>query len=170
MTATLYALVGPPGAGKTSLRPCFPDAVVVSLDDLRGRWSCCSMNQDRALLARVLLFARPAARAALSTGRDVVWDATSARVEHRQELVALAHAHKARAVAVLVLPPLDVVLARNATRDPTPCSTCGYPRRVPEDVVRRMHAAITEDLHGLNGEGWDEVRVGTLVDCPGVPQ
>lgn len=158
VSATLYALIGPPGAGKTSLRPCFPDAVVVSLDDLRGQWSCCPMNQNRELLSRVLVFARPTARAALSDGRDVVWDATSARAGHRCELVALAHARGARAVGVLVLPPLDVVLARNAIRDATPCDTCGYARRVPEDVVRAMHDAITGDLHALGGEGWDEIR------------
>jgi predicted kinase len=164
----LYALVGPPGAGKTSLRPWFPDAVVVSLDEIRAALSCCDSNQDPDLRERIVPLAHHRAATWLQLGtRTVLWDATNAHDMHRQALVDLAHRHDARAVAVLVLPALDVVLARNATRDPAPCWTCGYPRRVPEMVVRRMHAAITKDLPNLGGEGWDAVRVGTLADCPG---
>lgn len=102
--------------------------------------------------------------------RGQVWDATNARAEHRRQLVGLAHVRDARAVAVLVLPALYVVLARNATRDPAPCATCGYPRQVPEDVVRRMWTAILADLPHLHDEGWDEVRAGTLADRPEVPR
>lgn len=170
MTSTLYALIGPPGAGKTTLRPCFPDAVVISLDQLRALGSCCASNQDRALTDEVVRSARARANRVLRSRRDVLWDATNAVAAHRTALVELAHRYDARAVAVLVLPPIDVVLARNASRDPAPCPTCGYSAQVPEAAVRRMHTAIAEDLHGLNGEGWDELRTGTLANCPGVPR
>lgn len=169
MTA-LYTLIGPPGAGKTSLRPCFPAAVVVSLDGLRALVSCCDMNQAADLRDEVVRSARARTARVLRRPRDVLWDATNAVAAHRVALVELAHLHGVRAVAVVVLPPLDVVLARNALRGPTPCSICGYPRRVPEDVVQRMHAAITVDLPALAGEGWDEVRVGATATCPGVPR
>jgi hypothetical protein len=102
----------------------------------------------------------------------VLWDATNAAAEYRRGLLDVAAGDPqlrpaARAVAVLVLPALDVVLARNATRDSTPCPGCGLARRVREDVVRRMHAAIVADLPGLAGEGWDELRDGAAADCLG---
>lgn len=160
----LLVLVGPAGAGKSTLRPAFPTAAVVSLDETRARLSCCSSNQDPTLAAQALAGARSAAGVALAVGRDVLWDATSSRAEHRRGLVELAGQHRARAVAVLVLPRLEVVLARNARRDPTPCPSCGYACQVPAEVVQAMHDAITGDLDTIAGEGWNEIRIGPLTD------
>lgn len=161
---TLYALIGPPGAGKTTLRAAFSAAAVVCLDDARAQASCCAANQDPDLAQLVVAMGRRQARAMLDSGRDVLWDATNAVDEHRRELTMLADEHGARAVAVLVLTPLAVVLQRNGLRDPTPCPSCGYRRRVPEDAVRRMHRAIVDDLHGLRGEGWDEIWTASRLE------
>lgn len=154
---TLWVFVGAPGAGKSALRRYFPGAVVVSLDEGRAALSCCSATQDPRVQDEVVRLARRRADTWLQCGRDVLWDATSAVAEHRRNLVQLAHDRAARAVAVLVLPRLEVALQQNASRSSTPCPECGLARRVPEDVVRDMFLAIAEDLHGLGDEGWDEV-------------
>lgn len=73
-------------------------------------------------------------------------------------LLVLAAGHSAHSTAVL-LPPLGVVLARNAGRDPSRCLVCGYARHVPKSVVTLMHQTITHDLPVIASEGWNEVAV-----------
>jgi predicted kinase len=153
---TLLALVGPPGAGKTTDRCRYPNTQVVSLDNNRRllSWCGCSSNQDPVLRAHAVELAFTTAHRALTAGRTVLWDATNADRADRLALLVLAAETGARPAAGVVLPPLDVVLSQNARRSTTPCS-CGYTRRVPEPVVRDMHAAITAALPGLNAEGWN---------------
>ncbi|AXX29394.1 ATP-binding protein [Actinosynnema pretiosum subsp. pretiosum] len=158
-TPNLTALVGPPGAGKTTLRTTYPNALVVSLDDNRRAlsWCGCGNNQDGLLRAVAVQLAQTTARSALTAGRDVLWDATNAHPADRAALLLLAAETGASATARLVLPPLEVVLHRNAQRSPMSC-VCGHARRVPEDVVRAMHAAITHDLPALPHQGWTRVE------------
>jgi predicted kinase len=154
----LIALVGPPGAGKTTLRAAWPEAVVASLDDNR-RWvsPCgCSSNQDPTVCALAVQIAYNTARAALAAGHTVLWDATNAGPADRRALVVLAAEMGARCRAVVLLPPLPVCLARNARRSTQPCC-CGYTRRVPDAVVEEIHHAITHDLSALLAEGWHDI-------------
>ncbi|GAA4877315.1 ATP-binding protein [Saccharopolyspora cebuensis] len=153
----LVALIGPPGAGKTTAlaRLDVRDAVVVGLDRARAEVSCCAADQSatHAAVRRSLA----TARAALAAGTSVVWDATNARRRERRRLLDLAREQGARTRAVVVLPDLGTALARNATRDPSPCPACGHAERVPDDVVRRMHATISRAVPDLPAEGWDRV-------------
>ncbi|GAA4890715.1 AAA family ATPase [Saccharopolyspora cebuensis] len=153
----LFALVGPPGAGKSTVAARVrPGAVVISLDAERGVAGCCPA--DQAATPAAVARATERARAALRAGATVVWDATNTVAEHRRLLLELAAAHGARATALVVLPELATVLARNARRDATPCPGCGWPRRVPDGVVRRAHAAVTLAAPALTAEGWDRVE------------
>lgn len=156
-TATLIVTIGAPAAGKTTWRHRWlrPDVQVVSLDDNRARLSCCSANQRAT--GRAVRMATADARRVLGEGGTVLWDATSAKRADRQQLLRLAADYQATTHAVLFLPPLDTVLTRNARRNPKPCPACGYARRVPDNVILRMHHAIVDDLATLNAEGWQVI-------------
>ncbi len=131
---------------------------MISLDDLRGALSRCGCPnaQDTTPIAVAAAFA--AARHALTAGQDVLWDATNATTGRRDALLRLAAETGSGTAAVVLLPPLQVALARNAARSDSPCS-CGWPRRVPADVVTSMHAAITADLPGLPAAGWGRTEI-----------
>ena len=164
----LIATIGPPGAGKTTWRHTHaePGMTVVSLDDDRRAlsWCGCSSNQDTTALA--VAAGLVAAHTALARGGTVLWDATNAEPAARRLLLALGAEHHAHTTAVVLLPPLDVVLAGNGRRDSTPC-LCGWARRVPDPVVRAMHAAITADLPQLHTEGWTQVHRVHRLNTPG---
>ncbi|GAA1983412.1 AAA family ATPase [Amycolatopsis minnesotensis] len=155
----VITMVGPAGAGKTSARSRWPDAIVISLDELRAQfsWCGCSSNQDPRLRALVVEIAFTAARTVLDRGGRVLWDATNAVATDRQALLALAAEYDAATHAVIVLPPLEQVLAQNATRSQRRCP-CGYTRAVPEAVVRAMHEAITRQPP-TTADGWHRVTV-----------
>lgn len=157
--AGLVAVVGPPGAGKSTWRRGWlrdhPGTTVVSLDDNRRALGCCSANQELTPLA--VQMGVVAARSALARGGIVVWDATNAEKAARMLLLVVAAEHQARTTAVILLPTLAVALDRNAGRDARPC-WCGYARRVPDAVVSGMHAEITRDLLTIPAEGWNRVR------------
>jgi predicted kinase len=158
--ATLIATIGPPGAGKSTwCRHHTPfGARAVKLDSNRAllAWCHCPANQSVTPLAVEMGMAT--ARAVLARGGTVVWDATNAERVARSALQVLAAEYGARTVAVLILPPLAVSLARNESRDPRRCA-CGWSRRVPEEAIRAMDIAIRQDLRRITiGEGWHEVR------------
>lgn len=163
----LVATIGPPGAGKTTWRHrhTHPGVTVASLDTYRRQvsWCGCTANQDATPLA--LALAVSSTRAALARGATVVWDATNAEKAARALLLVLAAESAAATTAVVFLPPLAVVLARNARRDPRRC-VCGWARRVPDLVVRALHHAITRDLPTLPTEGWHAVHVHTGTETP----
>jgi len=154
----LIVMMGAPGAGKTTWRARQSGVQVVCLDELRARFSECGCEGNQIVTALAVGLAKGSTRFTLSRGETVLWDATSARREHRDELRALAAEYGASTELVVFHPPKDIVLARNARRSATPCVTCGYPRAVPEEIVRSMYAEIAEALPGLPGEGWGSVR------------
>lgn len=159
MNATLIATIGPAGAGKTTWRQRHApaDATVVSLDENRAALSPCGCSSDHTVNAAALEAGFATTRTVLAAGGTVVWDVTNYLAPFRTRLLALAADYQARTVGLVVLPPLDAVLAQNRRHNSTRCPVCGTARRVPEPVVRAMHQAITDALPRLHTEGWHEL-------------
>ena len=169
--ATLLATIGPAGAGKTTWRRRYAPAgaVVVSLDETRAALSACGCSANQAVNDAAVEAGTAVTRATLAAGGTVVWDTTSYLPRFRAHLLGLAAQYRARTVGLVVLPSLPIVLARNSSRDATPCPMCGFARRVPDRTVRAMHHAVTAALPSLPGEGWQTLRYLALppgLHCP----
>jgi predicted kinase len=155
--ATLIALIGAPGAGKSTLAGHrWPDAVHLSLDGLRAEVCGDETDQDATPAAVALLHER--LDLALSAGTDVVVDATNAAADpDRAGLLAAAARNGAVIRAVVIETPLHICLGRNAVRPgPAPGRTWG--RRVPPVLLAKMHADIADLTDaGLRAEGFAAV-------------
>ncbi|MFJ8912352.1 AAA family ATPase [Amycolatopsis sp. NPDC102389] len=160
MTPTLIAMIGPAGAGKTTWRTRHapPGAEVVSLDGIRAALSPCGCSADQAVNDAAFDAGIATTHWVLAAGGTVLWDATSYLPQFRTELLDLAQEYRAHTVGLVILPPLLTVLARNGSRDATPCPDCGYARRVADHVVWRMHHDIATAVPHLHREGWHELR------------
>ncbi|WP_020673847.1 AAA family ATPase [Amycolatopsis nigrescens] len=152
----LIVTIGPPGAGKTTWRATHmpAGAVVVSLDELRAKYSPCGCSSDPGANAAATEQGVALTRDTLAAGGTVLWDVTAYKPAFRRRLLALAAGYRVRTVGVVILPPVGLALARNGRRDPRICPVCRTARRVPEDVLTAMHHAITTDLPRLPVEGW----------------
>ncbi|MFE1579287.1 AAA family ATPase [Streptomyces fradiae] len=143
----LVVLIGASGAGKSTLARTWPASQVLSLDALRGTVSDDPGNQaataDAADVLKVILERRMARRL------NTVVDATNVEEAIRVELVMTAKKYGVPTVAVVVSTPLSLCLQR---QEPRPAS-----RRVPEDVVRRQHEAMTFSHQHLAREGFNQV-------------
>ncbi|TCP56969.1 putative kinase [Tamaricihabitans halophyticus] len=162
---TLIATIGPPGAGKTTWRRQFlatTPATVVSLDELRARFSPCGCSADHSVNQVATAHGLRITHQALQTGGTVVWDTTAASYPARASMLACAAAHHARTIAVVILPPLIHALRRNARRDNRTCRTCARARRVPDHRIWAMHTHITAALPALHREGWHEIHLHDL--------
>lgn len=144
--ASLVLLVGPSGAGKSTWAAArFPSTAIVSSDAFRAMVSDDPADQDANADAFRLLHA--VCRARLKRGRTTVVDATNLTDGARRPLLALAARFGRPVVAIVLDPPLDVALARNA----------GRPGRVvPDGVVRMHHAQLPGAIAAL-------VRAGVAI-------
>jgi protein phosphatase len=147
----LVVLVGAAGAGKTTFAARYfaPDEILSS--DAYRELVAGDAGDQRATGAAFAALHRDLRRRLAEGGRPVV-DATNVTGRARAALVHAATAAGVPAVAIVLAPPLDVVLARNAGR---------RGRVVPEAVVRRHVAELGRALRGagLAAEGFDAVIV-----------
>ncbi|MET9734542.1 ATP-binding protein [Streptomyces sp. NPDC006458] len=143
----LIVLIGASGAGKSTLARTWPASQVLSLDGLRGMVSDDPGDQsatgDAADVLKLVLERRMARKL------NTVIDATNVEQPVRVELVMAAKRHGMPTVAVVVATPLSVCLTR---QDPRPAN-----RRVPEDVVRSQHQAVTYSHQQLAAEGFHTI-------------
>lgn len=91
----------------------------------------------------------------LRRGRLSVVDATNVEDWARTELLGLARRHRRPAVAIVLDLPLDVALARNATRPPP---------RPPPAALKRQHRWLRDSLPVLPAEGFGDVHVLTTAE------
>lgn len=143
----LIVLIGASGAGKSTLARTWPASQVLSLDGLRGVVGDDPGRQDAtgdaADVLKLILERRMARRL------NTVIDATNCEQAVRVELVMAAKRHGMPTVAVVVATPLSVCLERQGPRPDN--------RRVPKDVVRAQHQAMTYSHQQLAAEGFNTI-------------
>ena len=145
----LVVLVGIAGSGKSTFAARhFAPTQVLSSDAMRAliadNPSAQGATDDAFELLHRLLEMR------LHRGRLSVVDATNVEDWARAELVALARRHRRPAVAIVLDLPLEVALARNASRPPP---------RPPPAALRRQGRWLHDSLHALASEGFANVHI-----------
>ncbi len=150
-SGALVVLVGVSGAGKSTFAARhFRPTEVLSSDAFRAIVADDAADQRASSAAFELLYL--AARRRLERGRLTVIDATNVTRSARVELVALALAARRPAVAIVLDPPLEVCLDRNAGR---------AGRIVGVGVVGRQADELQRSLgdpDGLASEGFAAVH------------
>ncbi|MFE2751860.1 polynucleotide kinase-phosphatase [Actinosynnema sp. NPDC059335] len=145
----LVVLVGASGSGKSTFaRRHFAPTQVLSGDFFRGLVADDENDQSASAAAFEALHFVAGKR--LAAGRTTVVDATNVQRADRAHLVELARAHDVLPVAIVLDPPEEVCLARNAARPD---------RDFGPHVVRRHRAALRKSLKHLGKEGFRRVHV-----------
>ncbi len=146
---SLVVLVGASGSGKSTFAArLFGPFETLSSDWCRGVVSNDPEDQSATDAAFDLL--HHAAGLRLRAGLLTVVDATNVQPHARRELVALAREHDVLPVAIVLDPPQEVCVARNAARTD---------RSVPSRVVARQRDQLRRSLRGLGREGFRTVHV-----------
>jgi protein phosphatase len=144
----LVLLVGIAASGKSTFAARhFASTAVLSSDVLRAMITDNPSAQGATDDAFDLLHRILAMR--LRRGRLTVVDATNVEDWARAELIGAARRHRRPAVAIVLDVPLEVALARNATRPPP---------RPPPAALRRQYQWLADSLLTLPGEGLDAVH------------
>ena len=147
----LVVLVGVSGAGKTTFAARhFRPTQVLSSDAFRAIVADDAADQRATRAAFELLHL--AARRRLERGRLTVIDATNVTRAARVQLIGLAERTGRPAIAIVLDPPTEVAVARNASRDG---------RTVAAPVVERQAAELASWVGGgraLEGEGFAAVH------------
>lgn len=134
----LIALIGPPGAGKTTwTQREMPNATRVSLEAIRRGQPPAEIIRDA--VARTL--------EALRLGEVVVFDATLINPVFRKRIRAIGRAVGAPVHAVIFRTPLEKLLAAQE----------GRTAPVPDERVRELHQAFEDQIASIPGEGWASV-------------
>lgn len=137
-TATM--LSGLPAAGKDSwLAVHRPGLPVVSLDDLRDEMNVEATDDQGA----VIQAARERCREHLRAGRSFAFNATNLLRQTRRRWIDLFADYGARIEVVYVVPPLSVILSRNARR------TSPVPERVILRLAEKCEPPTLDECHGL---------------------
>jgi predicted kinase len=141
-------LIGPPGSGKSTAAKDYP-GIVVSPDDLRDNQHLDVREAYRLAKAEVVK--------QLSAGQDVIFDATNANRDSRQEMIALGRPYAEKIVGVWVNTPLEECFARHRQR-------ASMSDRYPSDnnefygTIEKYWNSINNDPPRLS-EGYDELIV-----------
>jgi predicted kinase len=141
----LVVLIGVAGSGKSTFASRhFSPTQVLSSDALRAMISDSASAQGATDDAFDLLHRILAMR--LRRGRLTVVDATNVEDWARRELIVEARRHRRPCVAIVLDPPTEIALARNATR-PAP--------RPPPSAIKRQARWLRDSLPTLAHEGFE---------------
>ena len=119
-------LSGIPGVGKsTFIKKHFPNHTVISMDEIRAELGD---RRDQSRNKEVARIAKERLKEQLRLKNNVVWDATSIRKEHREDLLQLAERYGAYTTLVTLLDKESNIRQRNKERE----------FDVPDEVITRM--------------------------------
>lgn len=131
----LAMMIGIPGSGKSTFAKAHLQGEYLSSDDLRDELG--KINIWDEMLQRT--------EAALSSGKDVIYDATSIKKKDRESALRIARKYGASKTAYVMLTPYEKCLTWNCKRSEN--------RVVPEDVIKRMH----DNYEPPTNEEFDEI-------------
>ncbi|HEV2012739.1 MAG TPA: AAA family ATPase [Candidatus Dormibacteraeota bacterium] len=156
--AALVMLVGAAASGKSTFAARHLGVEsVVSSDGLRQ--ALAGTESDQWPNAAVFDRLQEWVDARLAAGVLAVVDATNTDWMWRAELLRRARLKGRSAIAIVFNLPLDVCLARNATRS----------RKVPVSVIRRQVDELRRDVDRLDLEGFTAIYVlGSVVEVDAV--
>lgn len=142
----LAILVGIPGSGKSTLSDMFRESgwTVMSSDAIRKEVNGDESNQLNSAQVFDILYGR--ARVALLYDENVVIDSCACQAWAREKAINECGELASRIFAVVCDCPVDKALWRISCRD----------RKVPEDVVRKMHKALVR-YPPSTSEGFDAI-------------
>lgn len=127
----LIIMVGPPGAGKTTIAEQICDSydnfVIVSPDKVREELTGDASNQTQN--ERVFSRVYNQLTSYLEHGKNVVYDATNCRSHHRYKIISVCENYAYRIICVMSTTPISDCIARNNERN----------KPVPEDVIEKMY-------------------------------
>ena len=146
---SLVVLVGASGSGKSTFaRTHFAPTQVLSSDFFRGLVA--DDENDQSASADAFDALHYVAGKRLAAGRTTVIDATNVQRASRASLVKLAKEHDVLPTAIVLDLPLDVCVARNASRPD---------RDFGDHVIRRQRGELQRSLRSLEREGFRRVHV-----------
>jgi predicted kinase len=147
--AELICMVGIAGSGKSTwakqLNAIYSNSIVISSDAMRERVSGDEAIQGdnnalfEAIYAEIISY--------LTSGRDVIFDATNILVKNRIHLLDKVGKYATKKSAFVVATQYDICIAQNKMRT----------RQVPEHVIERMRKSFTFPQY--YSEGWDEIQL-----------
>lgn len=144
----LVLLVGPAGSGKSSLAARhFRPTEILSSDRARAWITDDEAEQEATADAFALLHRMADLR--LAWRRLTVVDATNLESAHRQQWLAIARAHHAETVALVLHFPLSLVRERNRARS----------RQVSQKVLDLHFGRFHAEFPALQGEGYSYIHI-----------
>lgn len=127
----LIIMVGPPGAGKTTIAEeivdKFDNFVIVSPDRIREEITGDMNNQSQNEVVFSRVYGQLSAY--LEDGRNVVYDATNCRSAYRYKIIDACKTSAYKIICLVSTTPIAKCIKRNDERN----------RIIPEDVIEKMY-------------------------------